>query len=158
MAWIPIAMAALGAVSGAEQAKAQKKAQERQANLSAAQTQYSPWTGITPQQFTPGPVSSPLAGAFSGGVQGGLQGMMFSKGMGESAPMSSGPTDSMPQLQPVSLGSSYSPKTQMGVAGGGSTPWLGIGLQKPSMISGETQLNPDEDYFSKNRRLMAGYP
>lgn len=71
-----LVLGGIGALTGMEQARAQRKAQQQQAQISAAQTQYSPWTGIKPQQYTPQPVESGLESGLKGGIAGGLSGYM----------------------------------------------------------------------------------
>lgn len=70
--------AALGAFQADEQRKAQIAANRQQAEMAAAQTQYSPWTGMaTGQANLQAVTGNPLAGA----LQGGLQGAMFAKSL-----------------------------------------------------------------------------
>lgn len=76
--WPTLALAALGAIQGEGQRRSQERANKQQANISAAQTEFSPWTGLTPQAFTP---QAEGAGALGGAVQGGLSGAMFSQGL-----------------------------------------------------------------------------
>ena len=86
MPWIPLAAAAIGAVSQSSAAASQRKAQEdanKQAALTnAAQTEFSPWTGINPQGYKPVPVTGdPMGAGLGGAVQGALGGVMFGQGM-----------------------------------------------------------------------------
>lgn len=79
MIWPLIAgMAALGAIQGEQQRAAQRRANQQQAAITAAQTEFSPWTKIQPQQFSPKPEGS---GWFGGAAQGALGGAMFSQGL-----------------------------------------------------------------------------
>jgi len=68
----------IGAAQGMMQARAQKKANEQQAMINAAQTEYSPWTGITPGQTQVQPANA-IGSALSGGIAGGLAGYMQSQ-------------------------------------------------------------------------------
>jgi len=76
MSWFVVGMAAVGAVQGAEQRSAQKKANKAQADAAAAQTQFSPWTKAGPGKLDQKPVT---ASALGGAVQGGLTGAMYGK-------------------------------------------------------------------------------
>jgi hypothetical protein len=82
MAWVTVGIAGgtalLGALSAANQRKAQQQQNQAQADISAAQTQYSPWTGVKPQAAQMQAVTGdPLGGA----AQGALSGAMFAQGM-----------------------------------------------------------------------------
>lgn len=74
MPWIPLALAAVGAAQGAAQRQAQQKVNQAQADISAAETRYSPWTGIKPQGVQ---LQAPTTSGFQGAVQGGLSGLMY---------------------------------------------------------------------------------
>lgn len=70
-------MGGLGMAQGAQQANTQKKQNKLNADISAAQTQYSPWTGITPSNpdikavdATGSALAGGIGGAFSGYMQG----------------------------------------------------------------------------------------
>ena len=76
MSWVVVGMAAVGAVQGAEQRSAQKKANKAQADAAAAQTEFSPWTKAGPGQLNQQAVTG---SALGGAVQGGLAGAMYSK-------------------------------------------------------------------------------
>ena len=78
MPWIPLATAAIGAVQGDAQRRAQQNANQQAANVSAAQTEFSPWTHITPQGFAP---QAPTTSGFGGAAQGALSGVMFGQQM-----------------------------------------------------------------------------
>jgi hypothetical protein len=69
-------MMGVGALQGAANRKAQQNANEQQANISAAQMEYSPWTKMAPQSFTPQAVKE---SGFGGAAQGALGGAMFSQ-------------------------------------------------------------------------------
>jgi len=76
MPWIPLAVAAVSAVQGEAQRAAQQRQNQKQADISAAQTQYSPWTHLgasTPQMQAPTP------SALGGAAQGALAGAMYSQ-------------------------------------------------------------------------------
>jgi hypothetical protein len=82
---VTVGTTALGAVQANQNRKAQQKANQQQADISAAQTQYSPWTGI--KGGTPDIKATPdnTAGIIG---QGALSGVMFGekmsrKGIGE---------------------------------------------------------------------------
>lgn len=75
MSWVAVgSMTAIGAVQGAQQRKAQQEANQQNANLNAAQMEYSPWTGVKPGVATAAPVT---ASAFGGAEKGALSGAMF---------------------------------------------------------------------------------
>lgn len=67
-------MAALGAYNADQQRKAQQKQNQLSADITAAQTQYSPWTKITPQAFQG---QAPTGNAVAGAAEGALGGAMF---------------------------------------------------------------------------------
>lgn len=117
MWWIPASMA-VGAIMQGQQAKAQAKAQEKQAAISAAQTEFSPWTGITPQQFNPQPIT---ASALGGAVQGGLSGVMQEQAMAKGAAQ-----DDLMKAQTNYYNS-------QGQAGQMNSPWFNMQQQKPSL-------------------------
>lgn len=80
MSWVAVGtMAALGAVQGQQQRQAQAKANQQNADISAAQAQYSPWTNIKPQGVQIGALGG---GALGGAEQGALAGAMYSKALG----------------------------------------------------------------------------
>ena len=81
MSWVAVGAAAIGAVTAAQQRKAQQQANQQSSDVNAAQTQFSPWTGIKPQAFAPQAVT---ANALGGAVQGGLGGAMFAQGQKKS--------------------------------------------------------------------------
>lgn len=94
-----LVMGGLGALQGSIQANAQKNAQKRQADLAAAQTQYSPWTGISPQQFQPQAVDatgSMLTGALGGGLAGYMAGRNKSQAPETPAPAEAPQTSQSP--------------------------------------------------------------
>ena len=82
MSWVVAGTAAgtalLGAYQGEQQRKAQVAANNQQAQMAAAQTQYSPWTGMGAGQANLSPVTG---SALGGAIQGGLSGAMFAQGM-----------------------------------------------------------------------------
>lgn len=78
MSWVVVGTAAVSAVAADQKRQAQERANVQQSKISAAQTEYSPWTGITPQAYQPQAVDS---SALGGAIQGGLSGAMFSQGL-----------------------------------------------------------------------------
>lgn len=78
MFWIPLAMAAAGAVAGAANQREQRKQAEVDNKMNALETKYSPW--ISPQYRNvtqPGSmIGSVLGGAASGGMMGAQMGSM----------------------------------------------------------------------------------
>lgn len=92
MAWVVVGTAlggaALGAFQGEEQRKAQVRNNQAQANMAAAQTESSPWTGMGAGQAQLAPVTG---SAMAGGLQGGLSGAMFAKQFGAGAPKQQNP-------------------------------------------------------------------
>lgn len=81
VAGVALGSAAIGAYQGEQQRKAQVEANKQQAEMAAAQTQFSPWTGAGPGQANIQPVTG---SALQGGLQGGLSGAMFASGMQKS--------------------------------------------------------------------------
>lgn len=78
MSWVAVGLGGLGLVQGMGQAKAQKKANERNAKISAAQMEFSPWTGMSPQGFQSQAVD--VAGsALGGAAKGALSGMIHNQ-------------------------------------------------------------------------------
>ena len=67
-----------------EQRKAQERANRQQTEIAAAQTQFSPWTGIKPSTPQLGAVTASGAG---GALQGGLAGAMFGQQFGSKKPI-----------------------------------------------------------------------
>lgn len=97
------AMAAIGALQGAQQRKAQQQANQQSANITAAQTEFSPWTKISPQGFQATPITG---NAFGGALQGGLSGAMFAQANKSQAPSGgdpNAPTGTDAQLTPEQL-------------------------------------------------------
>lgn len=88
MSWIvagtAIGSAVLGAAQGQQKRKAEQEANQANAQITAAQTQYSPWTGMAPQKFEATPIAdSALGGAVVGGYGGLAQGMKLKEGFQE---------------------------------------------------------------------------
>jgi hypothetical protein len=88
MSWVVVGVAgttaAVGAVTAAQQRKAQQQANQKNAEMAAAQMEYSPWTGIKPQSAEQQAVTaSPMAGAIQGGLSGAMFGTSLKKGMAE---------------------------------------------------------------------------
>lgn len=84
MIWaIPAAMAAMGMIQGQQQAQAQQDAQRRNQKANAAMTEFSPWTGVKPENYQEQGIS-PGAAGLSGAIQGGTSGMMFGQQFGGS--------------------------------------------------------------------------
>lgn len=106
MTWVAVGIAgttaAVGAVNAGAQRKAQQKANEQNANIAAAQQEFSPWTGMKPASPVMGSNYGP--GALGGAVQGGLGGAMFGQQLKSAAAGASPaetpaptPIESMPQ-------------------------------------------------------------
>jgi len=87
-------MGGTGLVSGWMNAQAQKRANEQQTKMAAAQAEFSPWTNMRPEtpQIKP---ADPVGGALAGGLQGGLSGVMAAQGKKE-----------VPQAKPTYYGDS----------------------------------------------------
>lgn len=95
MAWVPIALAIASAAHQARTSENQRRAQVKQnesnANISAAQAQFSPWTGINPQSANQQAVTAdPLSAGFGGAIQGGLAGAMYNQQNKEPPPTLTG--------------------------------------------------------------------
>lgn len=103
MSWVVVGVAAVGALTADQQRKAQEKHNQQAADVSAAQMQYSPWTGVKPSAPNLSPVTS---SALQGGLQGGLSGAIY-KSQNPSAPTdptaSTGGTSTDAQLNPDQL-------------------------------------------------------
>lgn len=92
MSWVVVGVAGttavLGAINAAEQRKAQQKANQQNANIAAAQQEFSPWTGIKPASPQMQAVdSSATAGAAQGALSGAMTGLQVKKGMAEADKM-----------------------------------------------------------------------
>lgn len=83
MAWWLPAMAIGSALMGADQARQQQKQQKAQNMAAAAQTEYSPWTGMGAGQVQTGAPST-LGSGLQSGLSGFMAGQSISKGMAES--------------------------------------------------------------------------
>lgn len=85
MSWIIAGTAAGSAVLGAAQASQQRKAAAQtnaaNANLAAAQTRFSPWTGMAGKYEAQPLGNTPLAGAAQGGLAGAIQGQGIKNSM-----------------------------------------------------------------------------
>lgn len=134
MWWIPASMA-VGAIMQGQQAKAQRKAQQQQANISAAQTEYSPWTGITPQQFNPQPIT---ASALGGAVQGGLSGVMQEQAMKQGAADAD-----LTQAQTNYYNS-------QAAGGGGESAWMQMQQKKPTLMYDDKNQFNFQNYANAN--------
>lgn len=76
MSWVYSGVtAAIGIGSSLAASKAQKDANKKSADLSAAQQEFSPWSGIKPQEAQITPVNE-AGSALKGGLEGGLAGYM----------------------------------------------------------------------------------
>ena len=73
MSWVVVGAAAIGAVTADQQRRQAKKQNQQQASMAAAQTEFSPWTGLGAGSFSP---VSEGQGALAGGAQGALGGWM----------------------------------------------------------------------------------
>lgn len=95
--WVAGAMTVASVANANSQRKAQQDANQKNAQINAAQMEYSPWTGVKPgevqMQATPNT-------ALASGLQGGLSGAMFAKknGFGSESPAPA-PNMSDDQLQ-----------------------------------------------------------
>lgn len=120
MSWIVVgvgaATAALGAYQASENRRAQKSAIERQNHdnlrIAQAQAEYSPWTGIKPQNTTMNAVPAGQSD-FGGAVQGGIGGAMFGQGIKQN----------QAELEKLKAEEDLAKIRAMG--GGGSNPWAG---------------------------------
>lgn len=77
---IAVGSAALGAYSADKQRQQQANTNKQSAAITAAQTEFSPWTHLTPQAAHMGSNFGP--GAAGGAAQGALGGAMFAKSNG----------------------------------------------------------------------------
>lgn len=116
-----LGMAALGAVQAEQQRKAQARAQEQNAQMAAAQTKYSPWTGMGPGQVQ---AQAPNGGALQGAMAGGLSGAMFGQQFADKPP-----TVYDEKVAPINPLATQTDNQY------GSSPWLQMQLQnkKPAM-------------------------
>lgn len=80
-----LGMAGIGALQGLMGAKAQQKQNQTQADMAAAQTQFSPWTGMGAGKAQINTVS-PVGEALKGGIGGGLAGYMHGMANAPAAP------------------------------------------------------------------------
>jgi hypothetical protein len=82
MSWIiagtAVGGAVLGAVQGGQKRKAEQQQNQANAMITAAQSEFNPWTGIKPQQFN---AQAPTSTALGGAAEGGLGGAMFAQGL-----------------------------------------------------------------------------
>lgn len=53
MSWVAVGVTGAGLATSVMSNKAKAKENQRQADIAAAQTQYSPWTGLAPQAYNP---------------------------------------------------------------------------------------------------------
>lgn len=79
-ALIPLASTALGAIGGASQAKAQREANAAQLEAAAAQTEFSPWTGMGAGSAA---IQAPTTSAFQGGLGGFMFGQQNAQGISD---------------------------------------------------------------------------
>lgn len=131
----------MGALSASQAAKAKAKENQRNADISAAQTQFSPWTGVQPQGFSyqdPNAAGGMLGGAASGA----LSGLMHKQAnAGPPAPAAAGGGGAMAPGQ-----SPYSSFGSAGEASGaaalgpqqgpGMSPWSGMEKKKNPFLYG----------------------
>lgn len=146
MAWIPLAMAAVGAVSGARQAEAKRAQQNKFNQIQSEMTRYSPWTGVSGTLD-----NSYHPDVLSGGVGGGLQGLAASQsltgmfkgsstpGGGITPPADPSAPNSQNSFSNIFGGQNYS--NQMGQQGNGFAPQMDDSnsmwpqLQNPSLYA-----------------------
>lgn len=137
-----LGMAALGALQGSMQAKAQQRANKQNADISAAQTQYSPWTGLgasTPEIKAADPTGAALSGGIGGGLSGYMQGLSNQAAQTPAMPATPG----MPQKMATPGTSPYSSYGSPEAASQAATSsWMNQPMStKPSFFSQEDQLN-----------------
>lgn len=84
MSWVAVGVTGAGMIMGQQQAAQQRKAQRDQNNIAAAQTEFSPWTGVQGQASTE-PTQSNFQGALGGGMQGLMAGNMMKGQMDKAA-------------------------------------------------------------------------
>jgi len=84
MTWVVVGSSGVGLASGYMNAKSQERNNARQADISAAQAQYSPWTHITPSNPNL-QATDPAGAALVGGAQGALAGVMTKQSMDKAA-------------------------------------------------------------------------
>lgn len=77
--WIPLAMAAAGAVAGKAKNDRAKEIESSDRKLAAETQRYSPWTGMQANQIRH--ADSQFGDMFGGGVQGAMMGQSLSNGM-----------------------------------------------------------------------------
>lgn len=113
MPWIPIAMAAAGALAGKAKNDRAKDVESSDRTLASATQRYSPWTGMQA-----GPIhhaGSAFGDVFGGGVGGAMMGQSLANGMGSmggapaGAPMAGGTAGMGAQ----EMGQTMSPMDQM---------------------------------------------
>jgi len=112
MSWIAVGAAAIGLVTSVSNNKAKAKAQQKQADISAAQTQYSPWTGQQAQEFNPQAIDG------TGDALKGVAGGAFSGIMSNNANAAMQPDTSA--TNPMLAGDPNNPWSQMGGMGAGN--------------------------------------
>lgn len=105
MFWVPLAMAAMGAVQGKKRAEREADIESQSRKMRAAEQQYSPWTGRT--SFTPVQYATTGAGdaMMSGALAGGLSGASLGNALGGA--FSSGPTQA-PTTGTLDSGNAFS--------------------------------------------------
>jgi hypothetical protein len=77
MSWVAVGLTVGSAVLGQQQAKRQREQQYQQNMAQAAQTQYSPWSGMSGGQ-----VSTQNSSDLAGGLQGGMAGAQMANSFG----------------------------------------------------------------------------
>jgi len=101
MSWVAVGMTAVGAVTAANSRKAAQEQNQKQAEMAAAQTQYSAWTGAAPGEFTPQAVPG---GALQGAATGALSGMMYKNANAKTPETPTPPAEAAAPLGKVSQG------------------------------------------------------
>lgn len=137
MSWMMAGMAAMGVVNAQMAAKAKAKENQKNAEISAAETQYSPWTGIQPTKFQ---YQDPNAtgNSIAQGAQGALSGAMFNSANKAPPAQTPGAAQAAPTSPYSSMGSAEEANNaavfgqQPGAPQvGGQNPWMGMKSKNP---------------------------
>jgi hypothetical protein len=121
MAWLPLALAGVGALQGVMGANAQRKAQRGAMMANATAQEYSPWTGMKPEMMQAG-AYNPVGAAIGGAAQGGMAGLTF---------QAQNPTPS-PTPEPETFFNNAGPDGAQGPIGMGSAPTWARMQRNPS--------------------------
>lgn len=131
MSWVAVGLTAAGVVSGSLSAKAKAKENERNAKMAAAQTEFSPWTGAGPGQFS---YQDPNAAGqmLGGGANGLAAGMMHNQANTKNPAPTEQPAAQAPTQDMQSPYSSYGSVAEAQ----GASPWMGVQKKKPTYYGG----------------------